>query len=1028
MTVEFRVLGSLEVLVDGRAVPVRAGKQRVVLAALLLHAGRAVSVGELLDVLWGDEPPTTARNALQTHIARLRKLLGEDVIATVGGGYVLATERIDLVRFHELVRRAKSTSKSTRARLLGEALSLWRGAVLADVPSVSLHANEIDQLKDELLDVVEQRVDADLELGKHRELVGELRALVADHPVRERFWGQYMLALYRSERQAEALMAFRDLASALKERLGATPSAELRALHRAMLVGDVAQANAVPRSAAVVPQQLPGDISDFVGREELLGRIVGLLDEGMQLVVVSGPPGVGKTALAVRVAHRLKQRFPDGQLHVNLHGYSANARPTPGQVLARFLRALGVPTDRVPATVDEQSAMLRSELSDRRVLLVLDNAIDAEQVLPLIPETGGCAVVVTSRGVLRELIEHERVEAVVLSVLPQGDSLALLAEFAGGVVRDDPEASEELVRLCGSLPLALRIAGANIAQQGCTVRAYVDEVRGGDVLSALTVDGDEQSAVRAAFAMSYATLSDEARRVFRLLGLVPGPDFTAWAAASLLDSTVDGAIALLDELATANLVQRHQNDRFQFHDLLRAYAAEQAMAEERAEEIDAAVSRLLDWHLFAAGTARTLLPLRAYTAKLPEHVRIGAPFGDRAGAEAWMEDERANLRAVVALAARRGRNEHLWQFVDVLWTYLLSKGHNVDCREIAERGLATAIAVDNSDAVSTMHSHLAHLTWISGDPRGALAEYDKALAAADQSASSLELGNILNNCAGVHWELGDNVQAIEHLHRALRIYQDIQARHQEANTRGNLGLAHQELGHFHEAAEHHEAGMRLAEQQGAWDSYANHLANLSSARYQLGDFTGARAAVREAIERCAELGLHQAEALAHVGFAELLATEGDGPGAMREALRGRELVSEIDKWGNAAVTIAIGSAHLALGELAQARASYREAMNAARRAGFVRHEVDAAIGLARTGLRAKTTGQAIAYARTAVEQAREHGIRIRQAEAMHVLGLLLHETGEVESAREQWRLAEVMFTEMGVHSAATVRALLDGAS
>ncbi|SDN37862.1 AfsR/SARP family transcriptional regulator [Allokutzneria albata] len=1019
MSVEFRLLGALEVLVDGRVVPVKAGKQRAVLAALLLHAGRTVGVVELLDALWGDEQPTTARNALQTHIARLRRLLGEDVIRTAGGGYVLATERIDLVRFRELVRRAKSTSRETRARLLNEALSLRRGPVLADVTSVSLHANEIKQLNAELLDVLEQRIEVDLELGRHRELVGELRALVADHPFRERFWRHLMLALYRSERQAEALMVFRDYANALNEEMGIAPSTELRALHHAILVGEVA----APRSNIVVPQQLPGDISDFVGREGLVDRISRLLDTGTQLVVVSGPPGVGKTALAVRVAHRLKHRFPDGQLHVNLHGYSANARPTPGQVLARFLRALGVPTDRVPASVDEQASMLRSELSDRRVLLVLDNAIDAEQVRPLIPDTGGCAVLVTSRGVLRELIDHERVEAVALSVLTEADSLALLAEFVGDAVPDDPEASAELARLCGNLPLALRIAGANIAQQECSVREYVDGLRGGDLLSALAVDG---SAVRAAFAMSYGTLSAEARRLFRFLGLVPGPDFTAWVAASLIDSTLDTASALLDELVTANLVQSHQNGRYQFHDLLRAYAAEQVTAEERAEDIDAAVEHLLDWHLFAAGTARTLLPLRAYTNKLPERVRIGVPFNDRAGAEAWMEDERANLRAVVALASRRGRNEHLWQFVDVLWTYLLAKGHNVDCREIAERGLATAVAVDDSGAVATMHSHLAHLTWISGDPRGALVEYDKALAAADQGASSLELGNILNNCAGVHWELGDNIRAIDYLRRATRIYQEVHARHQEANTRGNLGLAYQELGRFREAAEHNEAAIRLAAQQGAWDSYANHLANLANVRYQLGDFEGARGAVQEAIERCAELGLHQAEALAHVGFGELLAFEGDGQGAMREAQKARELVSETDKWGNVAVSIVFGSAHLALDELAQARANYREAMNAAREAGFVRHEVDAAIGLARTGLRAGTVFQAIAYARAAIEQAREHGIRIREAEGLHVLGLLLRDAGEVDEARETWQLAEAMFVEMGVHTAAAVRALLDG--
>ncbi|MFB9908899.1 AfsR/SARP family transcriptional regulator [Allokutzneria oryzae] len=1025
MTVEFRLLGSLEVVVDGRVVPVRAGKQRVVLAALLLQPGRTVSAIELVDALWGEDPPLTARNAVQTHVARLRRLLGDDVIRTVGSGYVIGGGRVDLLRFRELVRRAKSTSRGTRSRLLGEALSLWRGPVLADVPSASLRANEITRVNAELLDAVEQRIDADLELGRHRELVGELRALTGDHPFRERFWGQLMLALYRSERQAEALLVFRSVSTIVNAELGVALGAELRELHQAILTGDVPPVNVVESSGVLVPQQLPGDINDFVGREDLIDRITGLLDSGTQIVVVSGPPGVGKTALAVRVAHQMKHRFPDGQLHVNLHGYSGGVAPTTEQVLARFLRALGVPTDRVPTEVDEQATMLRSELADRRVLLLLDNAIDGEQVRPLLPDSGGCAVVVTSRGVLHELADYEGARTITLSVLPEADSFALLGEFVGDALHSEPDAGADLVRLCDNLPLALRIAGANIAQQGCSVSTYVAELRSGDLLDALTVDGDEQAAVRAAFAMSYSTLSVDAQRLFRLLGLVPGPDFTQWVAASLADCTMETASSLLDELATANLVQEQENGRYQLHDLLRAYAGQRAVAEESAEGIDSAVARLLDWHLFAAGSARGLLPLRAYTAKLPESVRIGVPFIDRAGADTWMEDERANLRAAVALAAQRGRNEHLWRFVDVLWVYLLAKGHNVDCREIAERGLAAAVAVDNSGAIATMHSHLAHLTWISGDPHGALVEYDKALAAADQGASSLELGNILNNCAGVHWELGATEKAIEYLWRAARIYQEVEARHQEANARGNLGLAYQELGQFREAARHQEDATVLAERLGAWDSYANALANLSSVRYVLGDIEGAVNGMREAIARCDELGLHQAGAIARVGFAEILAGEGDGAGALREAQAARELVSDSDKWGDVAVSCALGVAHFALGEWTEARASYREAMNAARQAGFVRHEIDAAIGLAKTGLRIQPAGQAVDYANSALEQAREHGNRSREAEALHVLGLLLHDAGDVAAARGHWERAEKMFTEMGARAAVKVCALLE---
>ncbi|NKE63925.1 AfsR/SARP family transcriptional regulator, partial [Lentzea sp. PSKA42] len=389
---QFRLLGPLEVRLDGSAVVLRAGKHRALLAALLLRPNRVVPVTELVEHVWGDAPPARTRGTLQTYVMRLRAALGDpSLIQTAADGYRMRVDplAVDAHRFADAAARGRVAAAADdlvmARKAFAEALELWRGPVLSDVPSETLYSEHAPRLTELLMTVHEQRIDVELALGNHADLVPELFALTRDHPLRERFWGQLMLALYRSSRQAEALEAFRQLDRTLDEQLGIDPSQELRSLHQAILVGSPELAAPAvarePERAPASPMRLPDDIADFTGRSWHVERISGLITGGsVPIVTLAGQPGVGKTTLAVHVAHLLRDRFPDGQLYVDLRGYALGPPADGMDVLSRFLRALGVPPDEIPPDADEQSTMLRSLLSGRRMLLVLDNASAPDQV------------------------------------------------------------------------------------------------------------------------------------------------------------------------------------------------------------------------------------------------------------------------------------------------------------------------------------------------------------------------------------------------------------------------------------------------------------------------------------------------------------------------------------------------------------------------------------------------------------------------------------------------------------------------
>jgi DNA-binding SARP family transcriptional activator len=610
--IEFRVLGPLEVVRDGVVLRLGAGKLRVVLAALLLQANRPVSIDDLVDKLWDGAAPGDARGTVQKYVMRIRRLLGggaeDSAVRTEPDGYriTIPAGRLDLHRFSDLCAQAARAAAAgdddvAESALLTDALALWRDVPpLSDVPSPPLQRDDVAGLVERYLQALDRRIELDLALGRHAEVLGELAALVRRHPERERFWAHRMRALHRAGRQGEALATYREVASLLAEELGIDPGADLRAAHREVLGASAPPTPVAPPVARPPalrpPRQLPMAGSGFAGRQAELTAIADALGETGRRsgapVVITGMAGVGKTALAVRAAHDVADRFPDGHLFADLRGRSPAAPTAVPDVLARFVRTLGLPPDVLPTDEDELVAAYRSLLAGRRMLVVLDGAASAEQVRPLLPGSG-CGVLVTSRAELAGLAVSPGSHRIVLDVLSGPDARALLAGVLGAPrVAAEPAAADELVRLCGGSPLALRVAAAQLVlhPQG-RIADHVERLSSGDLLAALRLDGDAATDMVAALDPSYRALDPEHRRLLRLLGLLPGvteEGFTVAAAAAATGMGRATVTAGLEALAAVSLLDRRPCARYRMHVLVRRYAARQAETEETPEARDRA--------------------------------------------------------------------------------------------------------------------------------------------------------------------------------------------------------------------------------------------------------------------------------------------------------------------------------------------------------------------------------------------------------------------------------------------------------
>jgi DNA-binding SARP family transcriptional activator/DNA-binding XRE family transcriptional regulator len=808
------VLGPLVVSRLGAPVEIESRLLRTLLGLLAIHQGRVVPVAEIVDVLWEDRPPRTYRELVHTYIGQLRRVLEPDrpprapalYLSRSSAGYRLRlpTGCCDLDEFDELVAGARQAAPAAPVeawRLYGRAWPMWRGPLLADGTARLAQHPVAVAVTGRRSTALLACADLAVELGRCADLLEPVRALAAAEPLHEGLAARLMLLYAGCGQQAAALELYEDLRGRLDAELGVAPGAELRAAHLRVVRGAEAAApapRATPGSSAV-PAQLPADVVGFTGRPEHLRRLDQPQPGGVS--AIAGMGGVGKTALALRWAHLARERYPDGQLYVDLAGHRAGQHVPPATALAGFLRALGATADQVPTDPAQATALYRSLLAGRRMLVLLDNAADAEQVRPLLPGDPGVRVLVTSRVRLTGLVVRDGADQIVLDAFSPAEAYALLARLLGARRVDaEPAAAAELAQLCAYLPLALRIAAANLAEAPLTTIADgVRDLRGTDRLAALAVAGDPDTAVRAAFDQSYAAAEPGERTLFRRLGLLPGPDTTAAAAAALLDEPVAPTARTLGRLAARHLVRQHRPGRFVMHDLLRLYAADLAAADANPAAGRAALARLGEHHLrHTAAAAGLLYPHLLHlpdTGVLAGEPPPGGPFDAPAAALEWLDAERANAVALVAELAARAPVTALL-LADTLQGYFRLRGNTGDWAAVSRAGLAAARAAGDTRAEAAAELGLGCMHDTAGRFESARPHYRSAHDLAELAGWTDCMAVALNNLSRIEWVAGRPAQTVAYLTRALALHERAGRAAGAAVTLANLGAAHLELGRW----------------------------------------------------------------------------------------------------------------------------------------------------------------------------------------------------------------------------------------
>ncbi|GIE97981.1 AfsR/SARP family transcriptional regulator [Paractinoplanes rishiriensis] len=963
--IRYGVLGPLAVAGDA----VTAGRDRVVLAMLLLHADRVLTAGELIDAVWGDGPPSTARGQLQTCVSRLRRVLPPDAIGTSPAGYRFAAhpEELDAEVFARLVAEARERRDPA---LFRQALDLWRGPALAEIDSAAVrrHAAVWDERR---MTVTEEWAELELATGAEPDLLSELAGLVERFPLRERLRGQLMVALFRAGRQADALAEFRRARDALRDELGVDPGRELRDLHQQILVGQLPGAE-LPTPARV--RCLPRTVGDFTGRQAVLDRLVRTVEDaeptGPVVLAIEGMAGSGKTTVALHVASLLGDRYPDAHLFVDLYGHSDKQPLDPAAAVLSLLRQLGVSPDAVPMEPRDRVALWRSEVARRRVLVVFDNAYTSAQLTDLLPTSPGALALVTSR---RRLVGLDGVHPVSLPVLTPAEAATMLARIAGERVLAEPEAAAEVVRRCGGLPLALRLAGARLAHRP---RWRVSDLVRRLGASALPELAAEDRSVADAFTLSYGHLPENAKRVFRLLGLYPGGSLDALAAAALTGLPLTDARDALDDLIDVHLLEEPEPDVHHLHDLLREFAAALAADVPDAERREA-LTGVLDFQLHAAAAT-----MPAAFRELSDR-DLGGPQARRPDLLAEITDpaarferERPNLPALVGVAAAAGHPEYAWWIPRVAWWYLFTRGFGLEVAALFDRAMPLVEA--------------------SGDRAG--------------------LATVANYLASGYTRVGEPGRATELLQLAIRLRAELGQQSAVASAMGNLAAVYESMGRFAEAVEQSLEARRVA----------------ALAR----DRTRDLAALKYLCVGCARLGRH-AEALY---FARLLLMSGIDQNDESVVLDSLIQAYRIRRWQGSLPVATLrrrfevvlrraqrlrvlpieGETHSELAQLlrsegrfAEAGVEHRAAVEIARQTGDRRHEAEFLTEYARTCRAAGDLARSRELCREVLDLARTARLGYETARAEAEIAESLAGT-DPDRARRSWTAALAAYRAMNV--------------
>ncbi len=841
----FEVLGPLRVLRGDTALPLGPVQRRVVLAVLLLQRNRSIGRQQVIDAIWGKAQPSHAVNLVQRHVSGLRMMLEPDrsarssseLLSWTGSGYLFKAPAgsLDLEVFESRLavgRAARASGDLAKAaRELHAALQLWRGPI-CDGLSCPLLDTQRERLTERHISALEDRIDLDLNLGNHQEVIPELRHLIAEHPLRERLRGLLMSALYRAGRQADALAAYQDARKHLREELGVEPAVALQRLQRQILAADpgleparparreqveLVSASGLPAPSRV-PAQLPHGLAGFVGRQAEIEQLNALLPNQesaptttVVITAIAGMAGVGKTALAVHWGHQCRQHFPDGQLYVNLRGFDpAGAAMRPGEAITHLLAALGVPPEEMPDSLEDQAALYRSRTANRRVLILLDNARDAEQVRPLLPGTAGSMVVVTSRNDLTSLAAVDGAFTLTVDVLSPAEARGLLSRRLGERrVEQEPEAIEQIIALCDRLPLALSIVAARAMRTPrYPLAALAAQLRQRPGALNMLDGGDHAANVRAVFSWSYEQLSPSAAQLFRLLGLHAGPDISATTMASMSGIEAAERESALRELLRASLVSEPSPGRFAVHDLLRAFAGELAERHDSPDSRIAAIRRMLDHYLQTALRADQLLDVnRAASPRVPPFaVQPDAePLADLSEALAWFNAEWQPLSAALRLAARLGFDDHAWRLARSLASFLDRRGHWAESAELQRIALAAAVRIGDSSAQAVSHSSLADVCIRLGEYSDAQHHLLRCLQLyrlVGDRAGQAEVERSVTRLLGLQGKYGE---ALPHARQATDLFSELGQRAGEARAINAMGWYNIQLGRLNE-------GVRLCEQ------------------------------------------------------------------------------------------------------------------------------------------------------------------------------------------------------------------------
>ena len=1010
---EFCLLGPLTVRCDGVTVPVPPGKQRALLAVLLLRAGRPVTAEQLAELLWAPTaPPPSAIVTVRNYVKRLRQALGaagSDRIVTQPGGYLMRVDdgELDIARMEHELTAARHASRVAdwpqASRHAAAAIGMWRGEPLCDVDLPMLGEHEVPRLTELRLEAHELRIEADLRLGGHAEVVAGLHQLAVANPLREHLHALLMLALYRCGRRAEALEAYRRARDVLVDEIGGDPGPELQTLHRQILHDDPALA--LPPSPAPPagdpagplgqgpPRQLPAAVRCFTGRELELATLTVLattqtaqVAPTVLITAIGGTAGVGKTALAVQWAHQAAQWLPDGQLYVNLRGYDPGEPVSAADALAGFLRALGVPGTEIPDEAEERARLYRSRLAGRRMLVLLDNARDGDQVRPLLPGDPGCVAVVTSRDALAGLVATDGARRLDLDVLPLADAVALLRSLIGGRADDDRESAVELAGLCARLPLALRIAAElAAARRAAPLAALVAELKA-DRLDGLDA-GEDRANVRAVFSWSFRQLPGDAAQAFALISLHPGQDLDVYASAALTGTTAGQARRVLSRLHRASLLQAAGPGRYGMHDLLRAYAREQAAALDTGGLRQQALTRLFDHYLAAAAAAMDVLFLaEAYQRPRITPTAAAVPeMPGQADARAWLDAERANMVAVVVDCAVHGWRQDASDLANMLFRYLMTGSHLPEAH--------------------TIYSH--------------------ALRAARRSANPAAEAGALNGLGSIGLIRGHFRDAADHYRAALERYRQCGDRAAEARVLQNLGLIECQLYNHRSEAGYYRDAMVAFEDAGDSVGAARALAFLGGAETELGSCTQASRHLRRALQalREAKDQVYEAEALTRIG--DLSLRRGQLTQAADVYEQALTLYRRLDNLGGVAAQIC------GLGEVSVRRGEYQRAVDYLRQALAGFRQIGSQYGETRTLLVLAEAlngdghpAAARAELETALQLATETGNTYQQASAHRDLAESYHSAGEDEQARHHWQQALTLYTQLGASEADQVQSRL----